>query len=59
MFAEFGDVYGMIFEQWWDRRGVRLLSEQLALPAVRRLNPHDPQFSRDFDRHLLLEIPSI
>jgi len=24
---------------------------------VRQINPRDPQFSRDFDRHLLLEIP--
>ena len=36
---------------------MRLFSEQLALPAVRQINPRDPQFSRGFDRHLLLEIP--
>ena len=57
MYTDFGKVYEMTFEQWWDKRGVRLFSEQLALPAVRQINPHDPQFSSDFDRHLLLEIP--
>ena len=57
MYSDFGKVYEMTFEQWWDRRGLRLFSEQLALPAVREINPRDPQFSRGFDRHLLLEIP--
>ena len=57
MYSDFGKVYEMTFEQWWDKRGVRLFSEQLALPAVREINPRDPQFSRDFDKHLLLEIP--
>jgi hypothetical protein len=57
MYSDFGKVYEMTFEQWWDRRGVRLFSEQLALREVREINPRDPQFSRDFDRHLLLEIP--
>jgi hypothetical protein len=57
MYADFGEVYEKTFEQWWNRDGVRLFSEQLALPAVRQINPRDPQFSRGFDRHLLLEIP--
>lgn len=57
MYSDFGKVYEMTFEQWWDKRGVRLFSEQVAMPAVREINPRDPQFSRDFDMHLLLEIP--
>ena len=47
----------MTFEQWWDKRGVALFSEQVALPAVRQVNPHDMELSRDLEKHLLLEIP--
>lgn len=57
MYRDFGRVYEMTFEQWWDKRGVALFSEQVALPAVREINPHDMQLSREWERHLLLEIP--
>jgi hypothetical protein len=57
MYADFGKVYEMTFEQWWDKRGIALFSEQVALPAVREINPNDMQLSRDMERHLLLEIP--
>lgn len=57
MYRDFGKVYEMTFEQWWDKRGVALFSEQVALPAVREINPHDMQLSREWERHLLLEIP--
>lgn len=57
MYRDFGKVYEMTFSQWWDRRGVALFSEQVALPAVRQLTPHDLQLSRELERHLLLEIP--
>ncbi len=57
MYRDFGKVYEMTFEQWWNKRGVALFSEQVALPAVREINPHDMQLSREWERHLLLEIP--
>jgi len=57
MYRDFGKVYEMTFEQWWDRHGVRLFSEQVALPAVRQINPRDQQLTKDLDMHLLLEIP--
>lgn len=57
MYSDFGKVYEMTFEQWWDKRGVALFSEQVALPAVRQVNPHDMELSRDLEKHLLLEIP--
>lgn len=57
MYSDFGKVYEMTFEQWWVKRGVRLFSEQVALPAVRQLNANDLQLSKELERHLLLEIP--
>lgn len=57
MYSDFGKVYEMTFEQWWDKRGVALFSEQVALPAVRQVNPHNMELSRDLEKHLLLEIP--
>jgi hypothetical protein len=57
MYRDFGKVYEMTFEQWWDKRGISLFSEQLALPSVRQLNANDLQLSRGVDQHLLLEIP--
>ncbi len=57
MYRDFGKVYEMTFEQWWDKRGISLFSEQLALPSVRQLNANDLQLSRGIDQHLLLEIP--
>ena len=57
MYLDFGKVYEMTFEQWWDKRGIALFSEQVALPAVREINPNDMQLSRNKERHLLLEIP--
>ena len=57
MYRDFGKVYEMTFEQWWERRGINLFSEQVALPAVRQLAPNNLQLSKPVDRHLLLEIP--
>jgi len=57
MYLDFGKVYEMTFEQWWDKRGISLFSEQVALPSVRQLNPNDLQLSRNLERHFLLEIP--
>jgi hypothetical protein len=57
MYRDFGKVYEMTFEQWWDKRGISLFSEQLALPSVRELNANDLQLSRGVEKHLLLEIP--
>ncbi|WP_350296962.1 hypothetical protein [Limnohabitans sp. Rim8] len=57
MYRDFGKVYEMTFEQWWDKRGINLFSEQLALPSVRQLNANDLQLSKGVDQHLLLEIP--
>lgn len=57
MYLDFGKVHEMTFEQWWDKRGIALFSEQVALPAVRELDPYDLQLSKQLDKHLLLEIP--
>lgn len=57
VYRDFGKVYEMTFSQWWNRRGVDLFNEQVALPAVRQLNPHEMQLSKKLERHLLLEIP--
>jgi hypothetical protein len=57
MYRDFGKVYEMTFEQWWGRRGIVLFSEQVALPSVRQLDAQNLQVSREWDRHLLLEIP--
>ncbi len=57
MYRDFGKVYEMTFEQWWDKRGIDLFSEQVALPAVRKLDPLNMQLSKRLERHLLLEIP--
>ena len=57
MYSDFGKVYEMTFEQWWQKRGIRLFNEQVALPAVKPVNPNDLQLSRELERHLLLEIP--
>jgi hypothetical protein len=57
MYNDFGMIYEMTFEQWWEQRGINLFSEQIALPAVRMLNPHKLQLSKGMNTHLLLEIP--
>ncbi len=57
MYGDFGDVYAMPFEQWWNKRGVGLFYEQLAMPEVRALDRHNLEFSRGSREHLLLEIP--
>jgi hypothetical protein len=57
MYSDFGKVYEMTFEQWWDRRGIDLFSEKVDLPKVRVLSPDNLQLSKLVDRHLLLEIP--
>lgn len=57
MYRDFGKVYELTFEQWWERRGISLFSEKVGLPAVRQLVPNNLQLSKPADRHLLLEIP--
>jgi hypothetical protein len=57
MYRDFGKVYEMTFEQWWDRRGIDLFSEKVDLQTVRVLSPDNVQLSKPVDRHLLLEIP--
>lgn len=57
MYSDFGKVYEMTFEQWWDRRGIDLFSEKVDLPKVRALSSDNVQLSKPVDRHLLLEIP--
>lgn len=57
MYSDFGKVYEMTFEQWWDRRGIDLFSEKVDLPKVRALASDNVQLSKPVDRHLLLEIP--
>lgn len=57
MYNDFGKIYEMTFEQWWELRGVRLFSEQIALPSVRRLDSRNLQLTRGDDARLLLEIP--
>ena len=57
MYRDFGNVYELTFEEWFLRRGKNLLSEELALPAVRKLSPTNLELSRPLGRHLILEIP--
>jgi hypothetical protein len=57
MYRDFGNVYELTFEEWFLRRGKNLLSEELALPAVRKLSPTNLELSRPSGRHLILEIP--
>ena len=57
MYRDFGNVYELTFEEWFLRRGKRLLSEQLALPSVRKLSPANLELSRPLGQHLILEIP--
>ena len=57
MYSDFGKVYEMTFEQWWDRRGIDLFSEKVDIQTVRVLSPDNVQLSKPVDRHLLLEIP--
>jgi hypothetical protein len=57
MYRDFGNVYEVTFEEWFLRRGKNLLSEELALPAVRKLSPTNLELSRPLGRHLILEIP--
>jgi hypothetical protein len=57
MYADFGKVYDMTFEQWWTKRGADLFSEQVALPRVRQIDYANMELSRPLERHLLLEIP--
>lgn len=57
MYSDFGKVYEMTFEQWWDRRGIDLFREKVDSQKVRVLSPDNLQLSKPVDRHLLLEIP--
>ena len=57
MYRDFGNVYEVTFEEWFLRRGKNLLSEELALPEVRKLSPTNLELSRPLGRHLILEIP--
>jgi hypothetical protein len=57
MYRDFGNVYEMTFQEWFLRRGKRLLSEELALPSVRKLVATNLELSRPLERHLILEIP--
>jgi hypothetical protein len=57
MYRDFGNVYELTFEEWFLRRGKNLLSEELDLPAVRKLSPTNLELSRPLGRHLILEIP--
>ena len=57
MYRDFGNVYELTFEEWFLRRGKNLLSEELALPEVRKLSPTNLELSRPLGRHLILEIP--
>ena len=57
MYYSFREVYEMTFERWWERRGIALFSEQVALPRVRQLDARDLCLSEDRHSHLLLEIP--
>ena len=57
MYRDFGNVYEVTFEEWFMVRGKRLLSEELALPVVRKLSPTNLELSRPLGRHLILEIP--
>jgi hypothetical protein len=57
MYRDFGKVYEMTFEQWWDRRGIDLFREKVDFQKVRVLSPDNLQLSKPVDRHLLLEIP--
>ena len=57
MYRDFGNVYELTFEEWFMARGKRLLSEELALPAVRKLSPTNLELSHPLERHLILEIP--
>ena len=51
MYRDFGNVYELTFEEWFMVRGKRLLSEELALPAVRNLSPTNLELSRPLGRH--------
>lgn len=57
MYRDFGDVYAMTFDQWWNKRGIGLFYEQLAMPEVRALDRHNLELTRGSAEHLLLEIP--
>jgi len=57
MYRDFGNVYEMTFQEWFLRRGKRLLSEELALPAGRKLVATNLELSRPLGMHLILEIP--
>jgi hypothetical protein len=57
MYRDFGNVYEVTFEEWFLRRGKNLLSEELALPEVRKLLPTNLELSHPWERHLILEIP--
>ena len=57
MYRDFGRVYEMTFEEWWEYKGVKLFSEQVALPKVRELDGRDIQLSKEVNNFLVLEIP--
>jgi hypothetical protein len=57
MHRDFGDVYSMTFDQWWNKRGIGLFYEQMAMAEVRALDKHKLELTRGSKEHLLLEIP--
>ena len=57
MYFDFGCVYEMTFAEWWEKKGVRLFREQIALPAVREIDVLRRNFSRPTGNYLLLELP--
>jgi hypothetical protein len=57
MYWDFGDVYTVTFDQWWNKRGIGLFYEQMAMAQVRALDKHKLELTRGSKEHLLLEIP--
>ena len=57
MYRDFGNVFEMTFEQWWQRNGSDLFAERIKPPSVRELNPMRLRLSPGMSSHLLLEIP--
>lgn len=57
MYRDFGNVFDMTFEQWWQRKGSTLFAERIKPPQVRELNPMRLRLSAGVSSHLLLEIP--
>jgi hypothetical protein len=57
MYRDFGNVFEMTFEQWWQRHGSELFAERLSPPQVRGLDRNQLRLSPGVTSHLLLEIP--